>query len=69
MHCQRCKGLMSEAQFFDLERTEGFMWMREWKCRGCGHAINPLREANRRLRRLNQLAWSLSWKPMETPLS
>jgi hypothetical protein len=37
--------------FFDLERIEGFIWMRSSKCQDCGHAIDPLREANRRLRK------------------
>lgn len=58
MHCQHCTGIMSEAQFFDLEGAEGFMWMRGWQCRGCGHAINPLREASRRLRAVSQSALS-----------
>jgi hypothetical protein len=56
MRCQRCQGLMDEEQFFDLGWAEGFMWMRGWRCRVCMHAINPLREANRRMRKLNQLA-------------
>jgi hypothetical protein len=65
MHCRRCQGLMQEAQFFDFQRTEGFMWMRGWRCRDCGHAIDPLREANRRLRTSNRLARPLSRKPTE----
>jgi hypothetical protein len=49
MECIRCQGLMVEDQFFDLEGTQGFMWMKGWRCRHCGHAPDPLREANRRL--------------------
>jgi glutamate-1-semialdehyde aminotransferase len=40
---------MVEDHFFDLEGTQGFMWMKGWRCRHCGHAPDPLREANRRL--------------------
>ena len=36
MRCQQCQGVMR-------------VWMRGWRCRDCGYAIDPLREANRRL--------------------
>jgi hypothetical protein len=49
MECRRCQGLMGEDQFIDFEGTHGFMWMRGWRCMNCGHAADPLREANRRL--------------------
>ncbi len=49
MECRRCQGLMVEDQFFDLEGTQGFMWMKGWRCMNCGHATDPLIEANRRL--------------------
>ena len=49
MECRRCQGLMVEDQFFDFEGTQGFMWMKGWRCMNCGHAADPLREANRRL--------------------
>ena len=49
MECRRCQGLMVEDHFFDLEGTHGFMWMKGWRCMNCGHAADPLREANRRL--------------------
>ena len=49
MECRRCQGLMVEGQFFDFEGTHGFMWMRGWRCTICGHAADPLREANYRL--------------------
>jgi len=49
MRCIRCQGLMVEDYFFDLEGTEGFMWMKGWRCLNCGHAAYPLIEANRRM--------------------
>jgi hypothetical protein len=49
MTCVRCHGLMVEDHFFDFQGTQGFMWMRGWWCMNCGHAVDPLREANRRL--------------------
>ena len=49
MECIRCQGLMVEDQFFDLEGTHGFMWMKGWRCMNCGHAVDPLIEANHRL--------------------
>ena len=49
MECIRCRGLMVEDHFFDLEGTQGFMWMKGWRCMNCGHAEDPLTEANRRL--------------------
>ncbi|TKB71221.1 MAG: hypothetical protein E8D46_17800 [Nitrospira sp.] len=49
MECRRCQGLMVEDQFFDLEGIHGFMWMKGWRCMHCGHAVDPLIEANHRL--------------------
>lgn len=49
MKCRRCQGLMGEEQFFDFEGTQGFMWMKGWRCINCGHAEDPLIEANRHL--------------------
>ena len=49
MKCKRCQGLMAEDQFFDFEGTQGFMWMKGWRCMNCGHAVDSVREANRRL--------------------
>ena len=42
MDCRRCQGLMVEEQFFDVEETQGFMWMKGWRCGDCGHAENAL---------------------------
>jgi hypothetical protein len=49
MTCSRCQGLMHEDHFYDFEGTQGFMWMKGWRCLNCGHAIDPILEANRRL--------------------
>lgn len=43
-----CQGLMVEDHFFDLQGTQDFMWMKGWRCMNCGHAVDPLIEANRR---------------------
>jgi hypothetical protein len=48
MECLRCQGLMVGNHFFDLEGTQDFMWMKGWRCMNCGHAVDPLIEANRR---------------------
>jgi hypothetical protein len=48
MECTRCQGLMVEDHFFDLEGTQDFIWMKGWRCMNCGHAADPLIEANRR---------------------
>ena len=49
MECIRCQGLMVEDQFFDFEGALGFMWMKGWRCMNCGHAADPVIEANHRL--------------------
>lgn len=49
MSCPRCQGLMGEAHFYDLEGTQGFMWMKGWQCLNCGYAVDPVMEANRKL--------------------
>jgi|MudIll2142460700_1097286.scaffolds.fasta_scaffold01271_11 DNA-directed RNA polymerase subunit RPC12/RpoP len=67
MTCRRCQGEVGEAQFLDLELTQDIMWMRGWRCSDCGHAIDPSREASRRLRASNQRAWAHIWKPEEWP--
>ena len=56
MNCRRCQGLMMEEDFFDFEGTQGFMWMRGWRCVNCGHAVDPLIEANHRLQEMTLLA-------------
>ena len=46
MKCKRCQGLMAEHQFFDFEGTQGFMWMKGWRCMNCGYAADSVIEAN-----------------------
>ena len=58
MECIRCRGLMVEDHFFDLEGTQGFMWMKGWRCMNCGHAEDPLLAANHRLHAATLLARS-----------
>ena len=58
MECQRCQGLMVEDQFFDFEGTQGFMWMKGWRCMNCGHAADSVIEANHRLREATVLMQS-----------
>jgi rubredoxin len=49
MQCPCCQHVMTEAQFFDVEKIAGLIWMRGWKCLNCGHGVDPLIEANRRI--------------------
>jgi len=49
MHCTRCQGLMMEDQLFDFEGTQGFMWMKGWRCMNCGHIVDPVIAANQRV--------------------
>jgi hypothetical protein len=53
---------MVEDHFFDFEGTQGFMWMKGWRCMNCGHAENPLIAANRRLHEATGLV-----RPPEKP--
>ena len=62
MECLRCQGLMVEDQFFDLEGTQGFMWMKGWRCMNCGHAADPVIEANHRLQEA-----TVRTRPSEAP--
>ena len=64
MECIRCRGLMVEDHFFDFEGTQGFMWMKGWRCMNCGHAEDPLIAANRRLHEATVLV-----RPSEKPLN
>ena len=58
MECLRCLGLMVQDHFFDFDGTQGFMWMKGWRCMNCGHAADPLIEANHRLHAATLLARS-----------
>ena len=56
MECLRCRGLMIEDHFIDLLGTGALMWMKGWRCMNCGHVVDPLMEANRRLEAATLLA-------------
>jgi|GEM_PF-1531538 hypothetical protein len=34
------------SRIIPLQKTEGVIWMRGWRCPSCGHAIDPLKEVN-----------------------
>jgi hypothetical protein len=51
-----------EVQFFDIEGTQDFMWMKGWRCTNCGHAADPAREANHHLHKATVLV-----RPFEEP--
>lgn len=66
MTCKQCQGVMAEDQFFDFERTQGFMWMKGWRCINCGHAVDPVIEANHRLHEATVLVRSAEEPENET---
>ena len=45
MTCSRCHGEMTAVEFVDPEAT-GLMWMKGWRCDGCGHDYNALHRHN-----------------------
>jgi hypothetical protein len=49
MNYTRCLGWMIKDHFLDFEGTEGYKWMEAWRCLNCGHAVDPVIEANHRL--------------------
>jgi hypothetical protein len=69
MICTRCHGSMREHHYFDVERRDGFMWMKGWQCAACGDGANPLLEANRRLSRMMQAVRSGGDEPSGTMFS
>lgn len=56
MDCMRCQGLMAADHFFDSHGTGALMWTKGWRCMNCGHVVDPLIEANRRLETATVLA-------------
>ena len=43
-------GVRAAAAFLaPLRLSHGFMWMKGWRCMHCGHAADPVIEANLRL--------------------
>ena len=47
MTCSRCRGLMIEDQFLDLQGAFGEMWTTSWRCVNCGHIHDPVIEQHR----------------------
>jgi len=37
MNCSRCRGLMMEDLFLDMQSQYGQMWARSLRCGNCGH--------------------------------
>ena len=62
MNCSRCRGLMVEDHFLDLEGTTGYMWTVGCRCMNCGHVHDPVIEQHRLARRKHALA-NLSSEP------
>ena len=47
MTCSRCRGLMIEDHFVDLEGAFGEMWTTSWRCVNCGHVHDSVIEQHR----------------------
>ena len=47
MHCSRCRGLMIEDRFLDMESTYGQMWAASLRCVNCGHIHDSVTEQHR----------------------
>jgi hypothetical protein len=44
---------MHEDRFYDFVATQHFMWTKGWRCLNCGHAVDPTKEADRRLHHIS----------------
>lgn len=47
MTCSRCRGLMIEDQFLDLQGAFGEMWTTSWRCVNCGRIHDSVIEQHR----------------------
>ena len=47
MTCSRCRGLMVEDQFLDLQGAFGEMWTTSWRCVNCGRIHDSVIEQHR----------------------
>lgn len=47
MNCSRCRGLMIEDQFLDMQSQYGQMWARSLRCVNCGYVHDPTIEQHR----------------------
>ena len=50
MNCSRCRGLMIEDQFLDLEGAFGEMWATSLRCVNCGFVHDAVIEQHRQAR-------------------
>ena len=50
MNCLRCRGLMIEDQFLDLEGAFGEMWATSFRCVNCGCVHDAVIEQHRQAR-------------------
>lgn len=44
MTCSRCRGLMVEDQFLDVQGAYGQMWATSWRCVNWGHVHDSVIE-------------------------
>jgi hypothetical protein len=51
MTCSRCRGLMIEDQFLDMQSQYGQMWARSLRCVNCGHVHDDSVSEQHRLAR------------------
>ena len=56
MNCSRCRGLMIEDQFLDMQGQYGQMWARSLRCVNCGYVHDSTIEQNLLLRQEKVLA-------------
>jgi uncharacterized Zn finger protein len=47
MNCSRCRGLMIEEQFLDMQSQYGQMWARSLRCVNCGYVHDSTIEQHR----------------------
>ena len=47
MNCSRCRGLMIEDRFLDMESSYGQMWATSLRCVNCGHVHDSVTEQHR----------------------
>ena len=50
MNCSRCRGLMIEDQFLDMQSQYGQMWARSLRCVNCGYVHDSTIEQHRMAR-------------------
>jgi uncharacterized Zn finger protein len=56
MNCSRCRGLMIEDQFLDMQSQYRQMWARSLRCVNCGHVHDSVIKQNRPVRQEKVMA-------------